>query len=84
MDENRKLHLLLKQIFEVLGSKKEDHTRLGMGDGKESSEVQGWIGVLLFRSQWDMGRESADGVKQRIEGGPTSDLKATLAFTPGP
>lgn len=44
MDENRKLHLLLKQIFGVLGSKKEDHTRLGMGSGKESSEVQGWMG----------------------------------------
>lgn len=74
------LYLLLKQIFGALCSKKEVALMAGRWGG--IPEVQGWMGVLFFRSQWDVGRESADGVKQKLAGRPASDLRATLALYP--
>lgn len=57
----------------------------GMGGWEESLAVQGWAGVLFFRSQWIKDRVSAGGVKQKLARRPASGSMESLAkFTLGP
>lgn len=56
-----------------------------MGGWEESVEVQDWVGVLFFRSQWVRDRVSAGGMKQKLAGRPACGSMESLAkFTLGP